>query len=182
MTREEFVKKYWPVMVSITAGTGIFPEVMMAQSIIESQGNVNGVYMPGQSTLSKLANNYFGIKSSSQWGGQTVTLKTGEVYNGHPVIVSGIFRKYISPEDSFIDYVHFLKSNPRYTAAGVFTAKTPQEQSKALLNAGYATNPSYANMIDAVAAGIKKYIPAAAAAGGAALIVASLFFLIYKNK
>lgn len=180
MTREQYIKQYWPAFVAITNGTGIFPEVMAAQSIIESQGKVNGNYEPGASQLAKLANNYFGIKDSSTWKGETITLKTGEIYNGQPVIVAGRFRKYATPLDSFKDYVKFLKSNPRYSSAGVFTAKTPQEQSAALLKAGYATNPAYASLIDAVAAGVKKYIPTIKNTG-TALIVAALFFLAYKT-
>ena len=179
MTREEYIRKYWPIFVNITQGTGIFPEVMAAQSIIESQGKVNGVYEPGASQLAKLANNYFGIKDSSQWKGQTITLRTGEIYNGVPVVVSGRFRKYNTPIESFIDYVKFLKSNPRYSSAGVFTAKTAQEQSAALVKAGYATNPSYAKLIDAVADGFKKYIPTLKQTGSA-LMIAAVFFLAYK--
>lgn len=181
MTREAFVKLYWPHIVNLTKGTGIFPEVMISQAIIESQGKVNGIYEPGQSALAKAANNYFGIKSSSKWNGPTITMQTGEVYNGVPVVISGVFRKYPTPIESFADYLKFLRENPRYEAAGVFKAKTPQEQSKALLKAGYATNPQYATMIDAVAAGIKKYIPAIAA-GGSALIIGIIFFLIYKES
>jgi len=180
MTREQYIKKYWPAFVAITDGTGIFPDVMAAQSIIESQGKVNGTYEPGGSQLAKLANNYFGIKDSSTWKGETITLRTGEIYNGQPVVVSGRFRKYSTPLDSFKDYVNFLKSNPRYANAGVFTAKTPQEQSAALLKAGYATNPAYASLIDAVASGIKKYIPTLKNTG-TALMVAALFFLAYKT-
>ncbi len=56
------------------------------------------------------------------------------------------FRSYESFDDSFQDYVEFLKHNPRYADA---LAKTHDSRAyfDALQQAGYATDPSYAEKI-----------------------------------
>lgn len=180
MTREAFIKKYYPVAVQLTAGTNIFPQVMLAQAIIESSGRVDGVWFVGQSLLARSANNYFGIKSSAGWKGQTISLKTGEYLNGQKVNVTGVFRKYASIEDSFRDYINFLKVNPRYTSAGVFTAKTPQEQTAALQRAGYATDPNYSKLLNAIMDSFKKYIPNVPTIAFGLLPLGIIFFLTYK--
>jgi flagellar protein FlgJ len=173
-TREEFVKRWSPFVNQITAGTGLFAETVLSQAIVESQGRTG--LIPG-TQLSRDHNNYFGIKAGSGWRGQTVSLKTGEVFNGKAVVITDAFRKYATPEDSFRDYVQFLRNNPRYTRAGVFAAKTPAEQAQALQRAGYATNPRYAELIAAVGRGIQKWIiPNTGSI--AALAAAILFFLL----
>jgi len=74
-------------------------------------------------------------------------LPTEEVRNGKRVVENEPFRVYSSVRDSFRDYAKFLQENPRYTKAGVFSAKTPQAQAEALQRAGYATDPNYASAL-----------------------------------
>lgn len=183
LTRAQFLAKYYPEMVAVTQGSGLFPQVMAAQAIVESSGLVNGLYYPAESILAKQANNYFGIKASSQWKGDTITLKTGEYYNGKKVIESGTFRKYPTTKAGFEDYKNFLKSNPRYTTAGVFTATTPAAQAQALQKAGYATDPNYAKLLTSVMNGFSELIKTIksspiAQGGTALLLILGLFFLI----
>lgn len=158
LTRQQFIEKYYPYAKRITAGTGIFPAVMLAQMVIESQAKVGTTYYPGQSQLSKMYNNFFGIKADKSWKGESVKLDTGEVFNGKSVIIKDAFRVYQSPEESMRDYVDFLKKNPRYKSAGVFDAKTIAEQAQALLRAGYATAPSYAALVTSVGNSISSFI------------------------
>jgi flagellum-specific peptidoglycan hydrolase FlgJ len=182
MTREQFIKTYYNTAKALTTGTGIFPEVMLAQAILESSGKVNGTWLVGQSLLSRAANNYFGIKSTPSWRGETISLKTGEVVNGQRVTVTGVFRKYPTIADSFKDYITFLKVNPRYTAAGVFSATTPSAQTAALQRAGYATDPNYSSLLNSIITGFKKWIPAATIAFSFLIPAALIFFLIYRKK
>lgn len=153
--RENFVNDNYGVATAATRGSGIFPEVLLTQAIVESQRNVNGVYTPGASLLSSKYNNYFGIKSSPAWTGKTVTLDTREFTNQ---IVKGIFRVYPSKTASFTDYVKFLKTNERYDRAGVFKATTPEAQIKAIAQAGYATDPNYQTVLLQVLAGVKEIL------------------------
>lgn len=180
MTREEFIKAYYSIAKQLTTGTGIFPEVMLAQAILESSGKVNNTWLVGQSLLSRNANNYFGIKASTKWKGKTITLKTGEYLNGKPVTVTGVFRKYDSIQDSFKDYIDFLKTNPRYTKAGVFAASSPEQQTKALQAAGYATDPKYSDLLNSIMAGFRKWIPKATIAFS--LLIPILIFFLIKRK
>ena len=179
-TRETFTKKFYPAMVNLTKGTGLFPQVMLAQAILESSGKLGGTYYPGASLLSREANNLFGIKASSGWNGDTFQITTGEYYNGQKANVTGTFRAYDTPEDSLKDYISFLKSNPRYTAAGVFTATTPAQQAERLKAAGYATDPNYSTLLVSVMDSVKKYLPTIAEAGGGLVALVLVAILIYK--
>lgn len=145
MTRTEFIQKFTPVVIQAAAGSGLFPSLFMAQAILESSDK-NGV--PGASLLASKYNNYFGIKDSAAWTGKTVNLKTREVYNGKSEIITDGFRVYDSPTESFADRVKFLKSNARYKK--VFAAVTPLQQAIELKAAGYATDPSYASILQSI--------------------------------
>lgn len=184
MSRADWIKKYGWAAVAACKDTGIFPSVMLSQAILESSGKVNGIYEPGQSVLAKNGNNYFGIKAGPGYLGPVIILSTGEFLNGQYVNVTGTFRKYNSIDDSFKDYINFLKVNPRYVSAGVFTAATPQEQADRLQAAGYATDPQYAYKIKSIIQSISSYIPSAAAVamgGGGLALAALLVYYFYKN-
>jgi flagellum-specific peptidoglycan hydrolase FlgJ len=148
-SRKEFIKQYGAFIHKETRGTGILPGTLIAQLFIESQSETKpGVV--GSSGLTQKSNNYFGIKCSEQWKGQTVYADTREVIKGKSVIVKGCFRVYNNVEESIKDYINFLQNNPRYKNAGVFDAKTVKDQALALKKAGYATGENYAAFINQV--------------------------------
>lgn len=147
MTRAEYIAKYGKYAIESTKGKGLFPSVLMAQAILESS-DANGV--PGASTLAKQYNNHFGVKADKSWKGKSINLKTREVFDNKSVIIKDGFRVYENPLQSFIDRNEFLARNSRYKTAGVFVAKTPEEQAEALQRAGYATDPNYANTLKAL--------------------------------
>lgn len=156
MTRQDFVNKYGGFVKAATAGTGIFPETLFAQAIIESSDSHGNL---GASPLAAKYNNWFGIKANKAWKGKSVNMKTGE-YTGTPnaTIINDYFRAYDSVEDSIKDYVNFLKGNSRYASAGVFSATSPQQQGQLLQKAGYATGAGYGNLIGNVASDVHKYL------------------------
>lgn len=124
---------------------GLFPSVIIAQAILESRW--------GESALAKTYNNHFGMKKGSGtnyggWGGQTVTLKTGEVINGQSITIDGVFRVYPDLRSSIVDHNGLFFTLSRYKA--VLTAKTPREQIQAIKNGGYATATNYVNSVMAV--------------------------------
>jgi len=185
LTREAFVFKYYPFVKKITQGTGIFPQILLAQAIIESQGNIGGHMYVGASKLADKYNNYFGIKASSKWKGPVVDMKTGEVINSQNVTVTSKFRVYSTPEDSMRDFVKFLQENKRYREAGVFEAESYADQALKIAAAGYATNESYGEMVQQVASRVQKYISDLSGPGGwnnIAVWIAgvALFFLTEK--
>ena len=153
LNRKDWIRKYYPIAAKVTAGTGIFPETMLAMAVVESQGKgTDGNYYPGLGLVARTANNYFGIKASSAWKGATIDLPTP----GDADKISK-FRKYNNVGESIADFINFLKVNPRYKNAGVFSAANYPEQIIAIARAGYAENPNYSSLITSVANKVKEY-------------------------
>ena len=98
--------------------------------------------------MARNGNNLFGIKAVSLWRGQTLTLNTKEFIKGQWVVVPALWRKYPSWQASIDDHAAFLKRNPRYKAC--FLCTTAPAFAMALMQAGYATDPEYANKLIAV--------------------------------
>jgi len=130
--KESFYKKYYPMVVKATEGTGLFPEMVIAQMALESSW--------GESGLATKANNMFGVKSHGE--------KDGIILQNKKEGKDISWKKYETPLDSINGYVKFLQDNPRYKKGGVLDAKTPQEQANLLQKAGYAgDSTTYANKI-----------------------------------
>ncbi|MFK5159876.1 glucosaminidase domain-containing protein [Propionibacterium freudenreichii] len=120
--------------------------VSIAQSIIESGW--------GQSSLTAVDNNYFGIKCpayGSPFVSGCTSYSTSEWVNGGYVTIQAGFRSYNSAADSFLDHGYFLSlgdptnSANRYYPA--FLTTNDQDFVRAIANAGYATDPTYASKI-----------------------------------
>jgi len=183
-TRLDFIKQYTPLARKLTKGTGIFPETLLTQAILESSGSYNlKDWLVGGSKLSQVANNLFGIKASKQWKGATYNIDTkeqtpaGKTY----ILANSTFRAYSDIEDSMADYINFLKSNKRYTTGGVFAADTVEAQFQALKDSGYATSTSYVKTLTDVYHSLKKTIESIPLAptigfGTIALVGLGLFF------
>lgn len=139
LSRQQFIDKYSQDIVDGTCGTGLFPSVAMAQMLIESADS-NGV--AGNGITFTQANNAFGIKEGIGWNGPIKTFSTPK--DGQPV---SVFRVYPTVKDSIIDHSLFLEKNSRYKTAGVFSAKTPEDQAMALGAAHYSESPTYATAL-----------------------------------
>lgn len=142
--KQNFINRVWNAIQTTGTG-GLFPSVIIAQAALESGW--------GESLLAKQYNNYFGMKKGSGvnyggWNGQTVTLKTGEVFNGQPCTINGVFRRYASIEESIIDHNGLLCKLSRYKPC--LSASTPEEQIIAIKNGGYATATSYVQSVMSV--------------------------------
>lgn len=120
-----------------TIGTGFFPSVLIAQAILESSW--------GDSILASKYNNLFGLKAGTSWEGKTVNLQTGEVFDGESVLILDAFRVYDNWEKSIKDRINWMRETSRY--ANVEVLDTAEYQAKELQNAGYATDPNYANKL-----------------------------------
>lgn len=158
-TRVELIEKYGPFIVEQTKGTGILPGTLITQLIVESQGKVGGSYKVGGSTLSRNAQNYFGIKCGSSWKGPKYEIQTREeTKTGQSYYVVACFRQYDSIEASIKDYIKFLQSNQRYKNAGFFQQQTVLGQFQALKKAGYATAGGYVDLLNKVYMPLKNKI------------------------
>ena len=136
----DFFQQYGNAIVKACLNTPIFPSVKAAQMALETGYG-----------KSKVGNNMFGIKAAGAytpyWKGDKTNAKTTEVIQGQAGSYNLDFRAYKSTADSIADHNIFLLENPRYRKAGVFSAKTPQDQARALQAAGYATDPGYAEKL-----------------------------------
>lgn len=121
---------------------GVPASVAIAQSMLES-----GM---GESSLTKNANNWFGIKCSSttspyQNGCYSVSTQEYDS-NGNLRTTTASFRKYDSPQLSFMDHGHFLSSLSRYARAFSYS-NNPDRFIVEVHLGGYATDPQYANKV-----------------------------------
>lgn len=144
MDREAFIQKMTPFALEESRRTGVDPRIIIAQAAVESG---YGRSAPG--------NNYFGIKSHGQPGGQT--LATTEVGPSGAYRTQDSFRTYAGMADSARGYGDFILQNPRYQA--MRSASGLDAQLAALGKSGYATDPNYAQKVGAVARGVNLYSP-----------------------
>jgi flagellum-specific peptidoglycan hydrolase FlgJ len=117
-------------------GSGILPSVTVAQAILESGW--------GRSELAQKANALFGIKAGPSWKGPRLDKRTAEHIGGKQVEITAAFRAYGSWEESIADYGAFLRAD-RYKA--VVGERDYKKACRAILAAGYATDPGYANAL-----------------------------------
>lgn len=154
-----FVDALLPHAEKAAAELGIPARVLVAQAALET-GWGRSVMKNADGSSS---NNFFGIKADARWKGGQVTATTREVVGGEARTVRAAFRTYESIEAGFADYVHFLKSNPRYADA-LQHGGNEQHFIEGLQNAGYATDPRYADKLMGIVGG-RTYERAAAARG-----------------
>ena len=140
MKPSEFIMRLTPGAVASAKASGVPASITIAQAALESAW--------GESGLTKAGNNLFGLKADSLWRGQTLTMNTREFIKGQWVVVPALWRKYPSWHASMEDHAAFLRRNPRYKAC--FLCTTASAFAKALLQAGYATDPEYANKLIAL--------------------------------
>ncbi len=141
----EFVENLWPWALEAAQQLGLQPEALVAQAALETGwGRHMSRMADGTPSL-----NLFNIKADSRWDGDRVQLNTLEYEQGVAVRRRDYFRAYGSLRDSFQDYVRFLQSNPRYQDA-LQATESSREYFSALQQAGYATDPRYAEKIDTV--------------------------------
>lgn len=106
---------------------GIPASITLAQGILESGA--------GKGTLTKKANNHFGIKCHTSWTGERVYHDDDEK--------GECFRKYRDPRYSFRDHSLFLSQRTRYQDLFKLKKRDYKGWAKGLKKAGYATDPKY---------------------------------------
>lgn len=117
---------------------GIPASITLGQIILESSGGYNGL-----SSLAFEAKNLFGIKGTGTAG--SVNWDTTEFVNGQPIITNAQFAKYNTYYDSMVDHANLLLA-PRYQKY-LKNASSIVEYAHGIHDAGYATDPNYANKL-----------------------------------
>ncbi len=142
---EEFISSLTPFAKDIAKKLKVSPTVLLAQAALETGwGKKVSTSADGSSS-----HNLFNIKADKRWEGPTATVDTLEFINGVAKREKHQFRSYKGFQESFEDFANFLQSSDRYSDA---LAKS--ENSAHFLNglqeAGYATDPNYADKIQNV--------------------------------
>ncbi|WP_368256099.1 glucosaminidase domain-containing protein [Enterococcus innesii] len=142
--QQAFIQQVGPMAQEVAGANDLYASVMIAQAILESGW--------GQSTLTTLANNMFGIKGS--YNGQFVEMQTMEDDgNGNLYPIIAKFRKYPSLKESFQDNAHVLKTTS--FSPGVFfyhgawkSNTSSYRDATQCLQGRYATDTSYASKLN----------------------------------
>ena len=138
VTVEEYINTYKYVAMENMKTFGIPASIKLAQGILESGS--------GTGTLSRSANNHFGIKCAGNWEGESVAFTDDAP--------DECFRKYNSPLESFTDHSHFLSKRKHYNNLFQLDKKDYKAWAHGLKKAGYATDPKYADKLISI---IERY-------------------------
>ncbi len=152
-----FVQQHSTAAQQAERETGIPASFMVSQAALETGwGRKEIRHADGSPSF-----NLFGIKAGAGWKGPVAEVTTTEYIDGRPQKVTAKFRAYGSYAESFADYARLMKASPRYAAATQAVAaqsRTAEAGSAAhaarfaqgLQQAGYATDPAYADKLTRV--------------------------------
>ncbi len=135
--KEAFFLELSPYAQEVSKSHGVRTSLLLAQAALESNW--------GQSQLARESNNYFGIKSKDGREYPTQEFRASEWES-----VDSSFKEYESVYDSVLDYADLLKNGTSWDAElyqGVIQAESYEGAAYALTDAGYATDPRYAEKI-----------------------------------
>lgn len=127
---EAYISRFKAIAITEMNRSGIPASITLAQGLLES-GN-------GNSSLAREANNHFGIKCNTDWKGPTILRDDDRI--------DDCFRVYKSPDESFKDHTEFLKRK-RYAFLFELDKNDYHGWARGLKQAGYATNPRYAELL-----------------------------------
>ncbi|MBO0449612.1 glycoside hydrolase family 73 protein [Enterococcus sp. MJM12] len=140
VSRKEFIKKLVPHAQELQKGYGVLPSIILGQAALESNF--------GQSQLASEYKNLFGIKAYGDV--PKVKLDTQEFVNEQYITIKGEFKVYNSWEASMDDHTMLFVNGvnwDRQKYESVLLAQDYKQAAKALQEAGYATDPQYADKI-----------------------------------
>lgn len=144
---QEFVDAVRPEAEKAAAELGVPARALIAQAALETGW---GQHLARAKDGSH-GFNLFGVKAQAGWSGSSNAQLTSEYQSGQWTQQRDSFRSYGSIGAAFQDYVQFLKSNPRY--ADALRRGDVPGFARGLQQAGYATDPHYAQKLVKVAYG-----------------------------
>lgn len=127
---QNYFNKYKNIAIREMQRYGIPASITLAQGVLESAA--------GNSRLATVANNHFGIKCHD-WTGPTIAQDDDEQ--------GECFRVYGSAIESYEDHSKFLRGRKRYSNLFQLAITDYRGWAHGLKQAGYATNPVYANSL-----------------------------------
>lgn len=138
----DFIAALTPAAQRIAQEIGVDSRVLLSQAALETGWGRKVLQRADGSS----SNNFFNIKADADWQGAVVTVPTIEYRDGVAVRETATFRAYETPEAAFADYAKLVLDNPRYADA-VRSAGDSNAYMRALADAGYATDPQYADKV-----------------------------------
>lgn len=121
--------------------SGVPAKLILSQAALESGWGQREIrHADGSNT-----HNLFGIKASSSWQGKVANITTTEYVDGEPRKMQQAFRAYDSYDEAFADYARLVGGADRYRQ--VLQASTPEDAARRIQDAGYATDPAYADKL-----------------------------------
>jgi flagellar protein FlgJ len=153
---QEFVSQLLPAAKVAAEQLGLDPLAMIAQAAVETGWGKHMIHTEQGNNI----HNLFGIKANKHWQGDRTIVSTVEYENGLAVPKKAPFRTYDSFSEAMQGYVDFLKENPRYEQA-LKNSHDSKNYFKELQQAGYATDPAYADKVLAVLQGdnLAEFMP-----------------------
>lgn len=149
---QAFIEKLRPAAEAAAASIGVPAPLLIAQAGLETGW---GRSLPGGDS-----NNLFGIKASRNYAGASVAAATTEFVNGAAARVVDRFRAYASVADSLRDFGNLLRG-ARYATA-LANVNDPAAYAKSLQQAGYATDPKYADKLTRAIGLVSRHFDSAA--------------------
>jgi len=142
---QQFVEDIWPHAQEAASRLKVAPEGLLAQAALETGWGKHVMQKSdGDSSF-----NLFGIKATGNWEGPTATKPTIEFRDGVSERQVARFRAYPDIKSTFDDYVQVVGSQPRYDQVRNHGDDTAAFAT-ALQDAGYATDPAYAEKITSI--------------------------------
>ena len=138
MTTKAYIDSFKVAAMIEMKAYGIPASITLGQGILESAS--------GNSKLARECNNHFGVKCRSTW--------TGRFCLADDDAKDECFRGYLSPQESYRDHSLFLYGSKRYARLFELPSTDYKNWAHGLRETGYATNPSYGNLLIGV---IEKY-------------------------
>jgi len=138
---QSFIDNLRPHAEKAAAALGVPAQVLIAQAGLETGW---GRSQPRNADGS-VSHNLFGVKATGSWSGATIAAATTEFVQGAAIRTVEKFRAYGSYADAFNDLTRVL-GGKRYAGA-LANANDPAAYAKSLQQAGYATDPRYADKL-----------------------------------
>lgn len=142
---QDFANNVWPHAQTAAKKLNVAPEALLAQAALETGWGEHVMPRPdGTSSF-----NLFGVKASRNWSGASVSKPTIEYSDGTVRRELAQFRAYPDIKAAFDDYVDLIGGQPRYDSVRNHGSDAVAF-ADALQASGYATDPKYAQKINAI--------------------------------
>jgi peptidoglycan hydrolase FlgJ len=153
-TIQGFVDKLRPYAEAVAQKLGVPAQYLIAQAGLETGWGKS----LAKATDGSSSQNLFGIKATAGWQGAIATATTTEFTSGQAVKTTAQFRAYTSYADSLQDFAKLLQTSRRYAGA-LANSHDAGKYASSLQQAGYATDPHYAEKLTRAIQTVARYSP-----------------------